>query len=259
VSLAVPGGPGVQAAPPRVQDVWYQAAVGVVIVAIPVALLVLAARRGGSTSAVFLVIGVAALVLLELGLTLASVTVGRDVRLWRAGNPQLRVLIGLAHLGRWLTRADRERLLHSFIQTNNLLVRATLGGRAREVAPAAPRILALAPTCLQAGDCTREIAKDASLCERCGKCPVRDLVELAEQRDIELHFVAGGTLARSLVETRAPDAIVAVACERELTEGILFSRKVPVMAVPNTRPKGPCKETQVDIADVREAVDALGA
>ncbi len=238
--------------------VWKVAVVGVgIAVAAVTGLVLLTGQQRLPPALVLLLAAVVGLFLLELVLTLISVVRATDVRLWRRGTPQVRVMLRLALLGRLVTRTDRDRLFRSFVAANNRLLRGML--QAATDGPGAPRVLLLAPTCLQAADCTKEITEDASLCERCGKCPVKDLVELAEERGLELHFVAGGTLARSLVETRAPDAIVAVACERELTEGILFSRKVPVLAVPNTRPKGPCKETQVDVTEVRGAVDTLGA
>ena len=203
--------------------------------------------------------GAALVFLVELGLTFLTTVAGRDLRIWRRGIPQLRVALWLALVGARLVGRDREQILHSFIRNNNLLVRAVLRGKGARRAATSRRLLVLAPTCLQSQGCDKDVTHEPSLCERCGKCPIKDLVELADERGLELHFVGGGTLARALVERSAPEAVVAVACERELMEGILFSRRVPVLGIPNTRPKGPCKETQVDVAEVREAIEALGS
>jgi hypothetical protein len=55
------------------------------------------------------------------------------------------------------------------------------------------------------------------------------------------------------VENR-PEAIVAVACELDLTTGILDSYPLPVIGVLNERPHGPCINTKVDIQKVKDAI-----
>ena len=56
-----------------------------------------------------------------------------------------------------------------------------------------------------------------------------------------------------IVETR-PRAIVAVACERDLTGGIQESYPIPVIGVLNDRPHGPCRDTRVDLSKVEGAI-----
>lgn len=64
----------------------------------------------------------------------------------------------------------------------------------------------------------------------------------------------GGTLARQIVKQIRPKAIVAVACERDLTSGIQDVFPLPVVGVLNERPFGPCFNTRVDIKRVEAAV-----
>ena len=64
----------------------------------------------------------------------------------------------------------------------------------------------------------------------------------------------GGTLARQIVKQIRPKAIVAVACERDLTSGIQDVFPLPVVGVLNERPIGPCFNTRVDIKRVEAAV-----
>ena len=64
----------------------------------------------------------------------------------------------------------------------------------------------------------------------------------------------GGTLARQMVKQIRPKAIVAVACERDLTSGIQDVFPLPVVGVLNERPFGPCFNTRVDIKRVEAAV-----
>jgi hypothetical protein len=64
----------------------------------------------------------------------------------------------------------------------------------------------------------------------------------------------GGTLARRIIVDNRPEAIVAVACELDLTSGIQDSYPIPVIGILNERPNGPCINTKVDIHKVRNAI-----
>ena len=51
-----------------------------------------------------------------------------------------------------------------------------------------------------------------------------------------------------------PNAILAVACERDLTSGIQDVFPMPVIGVLNRRPNGPCFNTSVDIDAIEEEI-----
>jgi hypothetical protein len=61
-------------------------------------------------------------------------------------------------------------------------------------------------------------------------------------------------LARRIIVDNRPEAIVAVACELDLTSGIQDSYPIPVIGILNERPNGPCINTKVDIQKVRDAI-----
>ena len=61
-------------------------------------------------------------------------------------------------------------------------------------------------------------------------------------------------MARKKVIDIKPKAIIAIACERDLTEGILDTNPLPVMGILNIRPEGPCKNTKVDLDKVIEGI-----
>lgn len=61
-------------------------------------------------------------------------------------------------------------------------------------------------------------------------------------------------MARQMVKQARPKAIVAVACERDLTSGIQDVFPLPVLGVLNERPFGPCFNTRVDIDKLEEAI-----
>lgn len=121
----------------------------------------------------------------------------------------------------------------------------------------AERILLLLPHCLQQHDCQRRITFNPYNCIRCGKCPVGALLDLADRTGVKIAVATGGTLARRHIKEKRPLAVVAVACPRDLGQGMLDAHPVPVAGVENSRPVGDCLDTQVDIAVVEETIRSL--
>ena len=148
---------------------------------------------------------------------------------------------------------SKENIQQSFVEVNNLLVRA----KCVDIKPR--RILLLMPHCLQFNDCAIKVTSDASKCQACGKCRIKDLVELALKYNVHLSVATGGTLARRRVAEARPEAIIAVACERDLTSGIQDAYPLPVIGILNERPFGPCFNTSVDITKVAEALEFLAS
>ncbi|NLC38135.1 MAG: DUF116 domain-containing protein [Clostridia bacterium] len=143
---------------------------------------------------------------------------------------------------------DKEKIRASFVAVNNQLVH----NRGLKVDP--KDILILAPHCLQWSQCPHKITVDVNNCRRCGRCPISDLYRLAETYGVRFAVATGGTMARSFVKKYLPRAIVAVACERDLTSGIQDVNPLPVMGVLNTRPNGPCHNTDVDVVEVEMSI-----
>jgi hypothetical protein len=142
----------------------------------------------------------------------------------------------------------QDKIQCSFVEVNNQLVRAKKG----KLTP--DRLLVLLPHCLQERECPNRITSNTENCLRCGACPVGDLLALCERYGVHLRIATGGTLARDAVKTLRPRAIVAVACERDLTSGILDCIPLPVLGVTNERPNGPCFNTQVSLEAVEKAI-----
>lgn len=136
----------------------------------------------------------------------------------------------------------------ALIGLNNLAVK----GRRTRVKPG--EVLLLLPSCLQAAGCKQNVVGDLAECRRCGRCKVGPLLDLAEQCGVRVGMARGGRVAVELA--RKPDvrAVVAVACEKELKSGIVACLLKAVIAIPNRRPNGPCKETDVDLAEVERAI-----
>ena len=121
----------------------------------------------------------------------------------------------------------------------------------------AEKILLLLPHCLQWHDCQLRITFNPYNCARCGRCPVGSLLDLADRTGVKIAIATGGTLARRHIKEMRPLAVVAVACPRDLGQGMLDAHPVPVAGVENSRPAGDCLDTKVDIAVVEDTINSL--
>lgn len=140
-------------------------------------------------------------------------------------------------------KGKREAFQLWVIRMNNRLVDpASIG---------ASNLLILLPHCLQIADCEVRITHNIRNCKRCGRCGIKDLIGIAEENNLKLFVATGGTIARRIVKEARPDAIIAVACERDLSSGIVDTYPMPVIGILNERPHGPCLNTQVDLSALR--------
>ena len=191
---------------------------------------------------------------LILGVTLLILTLVRGREIFLATKLRgivIEVLFPIMVVVGKLLGISKEKIQQSFVEVNNLLVRA----KCSDIKP--KRILLLMPHCLQFNDCAIKITSDAYKCQACGKCKIKDLIVLARKHEVHLSVATGGTLARRRVAEAKPHAIIAVACERDLTSGIQDAYPLPVIGILNERPFGPCFNTSVDISKVAEALEFL--
>lgn len=124
--------------------------------------------------------------------------------------------------------------------------------------PKTKKILLLLPHCLQTSECAIRLTHNIYNCERCGRCGIKGLIEVADENRLNLFVATGGTIARKIVMEARPEAIIAVACERDLSSGLVDTYPIPVLGVWNERPHGPCFNTRVDLSKVREAIRFFG-
>jgi len=137
-----------------------------------------------------------------------------------------------------------KKLNNIIIGVNNFL----RGRKQKHLAP--EKVMLLFSHCLQNSKCPQKIINDLAECKRCGKCTVKDILEIGERYGVKCAVASGSEMALEKVNAANVDVVIAIACERELAGGIkaLFPKKV--LAVPNTRPHGPCKDCGVDIKSV---------
>lgn len=146
---------------------------------------------------------------------------------------------------------DKDRLVRAFVNINNEIVRNLMKSRHPE------KLLILLPHCLQLDDCSLKLTSDIGRCVGCGKCDIKDLVELAERYNLSINVATGGTVARRIVKETRPDVILAVACERDLLSGIQDTYPLPVIGFCNRRPNGECRSTRVNVDMIEDEIKKL--
>jgi hypothetical protein len=178
-----------------------------------------------------------------------TILAGRDFILSRKlRGAVVKILFPLLVVMGKLFGLSREKISHSFVAINNQLVLA------QDLKMGPSRLLLLMPHCLQNHDCRVKITGKVENCEGCGKCPIKDLLEIAHKYEVALAVATGGTIARRIVVQKRPMLIIAVACERDLTSGIQDTYPLPVYGIFNRRPFGPCFNTGLPLEEVELAI-----
>lgn len=150
----------------------------------------------------------------------------------------------------------RPLLLRFFAKDPDRLNRAciTLYNRIRLAAYAAvplERRIVMLPQCLRHIDCPAPIsATEGILCEDCGKCIVCKIRAIDSR--IAVFISPGGTLARRILESHKPGAVLGVACPNDLAEGLRASKRMRIPAQGVPLGKTGCVSTEVDFETVKE-------
>ena len=130
-------------------------------------------------------------------------------------------------------KISKDRIGHSLVKVNNALVYTT------KKKFRAANLLVLLPRCLD-----KETRVKA--------------VEITGKYGCKVFTATGGSSARQMLKKVMPDAIIGVACERDLVAGMTDTpRYIPIIAIPNKRPHGPCKDTVIDTDELEKAVRFL--
>ncbi|MBS1233396.1 MAG: hypothetical protein H6R42_1050 [Nitrospirae bacterium] len=162
----------------------------------------------------------------------------------------LKILYPLLMFAGSLAGKQKEKYQKFIIQLNNKLVRK------EKFRP--ENVLLLLPHCLQINECDVRLTYNIYNCKRCGRCEIKDLIQLAEENHLNLFVATGGSLARRVIHEMKPDAVIAVACENDLSSGIADTYPLPILGITNQRPFGPCMNTCVDLSKVKEAILFFG-
>jgi hypothetical protein len=130
-------------------------------------------------------------------------------------------------------KISKDRIGHSLVKVNNALIYTT------KKQFQASNLLVLLPRCLDKDTRTK-------------------VVGITGKYGCTVFTATGGSSARQMLKKVRPDAIIGVACERDLVAGMTDSpHHVPVLAIANKRPNGPCKDTVIDVEEFEKAVRFL--
>lgn len=142
----------------------------------------------------------------------------------------------------------KEEIHESFLKVNNKLICTST----HNIPP--QKILLLLPRCIQKSTCTIKLTPEGSNCQRCGGCEIRDLWEIVDRYQIKLVIATGSEVARKFIKEIIPEAVVAVACTKEMILGIQDTYPLLVLSVVNEWPNGPCTDTIANLGSVEEAI-----
>jgi hypothetical protein len=97
------------------------------------------------------------------------------------------------------------------------------------------------------------------LIPRClSKAALDGVLGIAGRYDVPVFVATRGQLARRVIRERRPRAVVAVACERDMMTGLRdVAGKLPVLGLTMQLPNGPCRDAEVDLAEMDRWVKGL--
>jgi hypothetical protein len=125
---------------------------------------------------------------------------------------------------------SRDRVGNSFIKGHNLITKKFVNNLNTD------RLLILLPRCLKRDTRTQ-------------------IMNRIDGNSFKVVTAGGGEQAREAIRQYKPTCILALACERDLMSGIKdVAENVPVLAIPNKRPEGPCKNTEVCLDELDETL-----
>jgi hypothetical protein len=97
------------------------------------------------------------------------------------------------------------------------------------------------------------------LVPRClSRATLDGVLTTAGRHGVPVFVATRGQLARRVIRERRPRAVVAVACERDMVTGLHdVAGKIPVLGLTMTLPAGPCKDAELDQAQLERYMEAF--
>ncbi|MFP4000617.1 MAG: DUF116 domain-containing protein [Thermoplasmata archaeon] len=114
--------------------------------------------------------------------------------------------------------------------------------------------MVMVPQCLRDPEnCEAELGEWGHECNRCGKCDVDKIMEIAEDLGYGgVYIVPGSSMAKKLLKKKNYGAVVAVACHSELVEGFEAAHVFNVLAQGIPLKKEGCVNTEADLREIKE-------
>lgn len=179
-------------------------------------------------SAIWAALGTVDLAFLLIGLTV--LTNRNFVPFYKGKHVALSKLIPWTVKVGSLFGLSNDRMSNSILQVGNIITRINQSTIKRD------ELLILLPRCIDLE--TRN-----------------EIKRVTAKFDVDFHICAGGQMARQLLAEKKPKGVVAVACERDLMAGVQdVKAAVPVIAIANKRPEGPCRNTNINMDEMEDAI-----
>lgn len=150
-----------------------------------------------------------------------------------------------------ILRYDKNAIRKLFVDVNNQVVEA------EGIKYGSEDVIILVPHCLQYSECDIKLTSRSENCKRCGRCCIGEILDKADRYGVQVFVMSGGTAARNTVSQRNPKLIISVACERDLTTGILDVGNISVIGIENERPNGPCFNTKVSVEEINKTLEKV--
>ena len=110
----------------------------------------------------------------------------------------------------------------------------------------------LLPQCLRNNSCKAEKDEDGYHCINCGNCSIPEINKLSKKEGYKIFILPGGSMAESIIEKYNPEAVIGIACYKELLLGaaLLEAKKIPRFgfALLNSG----CIETKIDLEKLKK-------
>jgi hypothetical protein len=178
---------------------------------------------------------------------IGGISLGKLPYSWRRPlHTSLNILYPVLRTAGKLIGIDKERVQGLYIEVHNSITKNIL-----QKAFSPGETLILLPHCLQPETCLMKVTTDINQCQECGACMIAKVKKLS-LLGYKVKVVPGGTMARQAIKKHRPRLVVAVACENDLSQGIMGVDRLPVFGVLNQRPHGPCCETTFQFEEVEK-------
>lgn len=126
-------------------------------------------------------------------------------------------------------------------------------------ARAGPERMLAVPQCLRSRECRAPLhPAEGYRCLGCGRCPLGDLRQAAEQAGFRFFVVPGDRMVKRLARQLRVDAAIGVACPGELSGAMVAGMRMGVAAAGVPLACDGCFETRVDIGLVKDAMRRCG-
>ncbi|UCC34005.1 MAG: DUF116 domain-containing protein, partial [Candidatus Bathyarchaeota archaeon] len=136
---------------------------------------------------------------------------------------------------------DEKDLFQLYVETKNKAYRSKFAAT-----PYSERILFL-PQCLRSKDCQAELSEYGYNCQGCGKCRIeRVILEAKSLGYKDIFILPGGSVSKKILVKEKPNALLGVACLKELMLGSFACEKFGIAGQGVALLKDGCVNTEVD-------------